>query len=253
MDLRPFTVAGQHRTCTCFPFHLSLYAARETPADAIHFHPLYYNRSRKKTPWITRDFSGSSPLFLCGLLRCFALSKVFPAQHLHDTSKSSCDRPVILRSVRDHAFCAVLVSLFCVPEVTAALFSQCIERAITEQAVESVRLLRLVAREILAFPVLEKCVMFPFPIRFSYAHFRSFLLSSAAPHPVLALPLQAFKCRSVPPRSSSHIVNAVKQIGNPLNSCLIEVVGHKRGYQKKRNPSYFFSWAQQHVYSEKDK
>ena len=175
MDLRPFTVAGQHRTCTCFPFHLSLYAARETPADAIHFFILYTTTDpAKKTPWITRDFSGSSPLFLCGLLRRFALSKVFPAHHFHDTIKSSCDHPVVLRSVRDHAVCAVLISFLRIPEVPAALLSQCIKRAVTEQAVEPVGIFRLVAWEILAFPILEERVMLSFPVCFFVFHFRSF-------------------------------------------------------------------------------
>lgn len=158
-----------------FPFSpLSLCRERDTCRRYSLFHPLYYNRSRKKTPWITRDFSGSSPLFLCGLLRCFALSKVFPAQHFHDTIKSSCDHPVVLRSVRDHAVCAVLVSFLRIPEVPAALLSQCIKRAVTEQAVEPVGIFRLVAWEILAFPVLEERVMLSFPVCFFVFHFRSF-------------------------------------------------------------------------------
>ena len=53
-------------------------------SDFSLFLTLYYNRSCEKAPWITRNFSGSSPQFLRDLLRYYALLKVFPVQHLRD-------------------------------------------------------------------------------------------------------------------------------------------------------------------------
>ena len=40
-------------------------------------------------------------------------------------------------------------------------------------------------------------------------------------------------------------------IWSPLNSYLIAMVGHRRGFLKKRNPADSFGWAQQLLYLEK--
>ena len=61
--------------------------------------------------------------------------------------------------MRKGAFFANLVAFFVVPAVSAALFSQRIQRAIAEQAVEFFFIDSLVAGEILAFPVLEELMV----------------------------------------------------------------------------------------------
>ena len=93
MDLRPFTVARQHRTCTCFPFHLSLYAARETPADAIHFFILYTTTDPAK------KHLGSHGIFP-EVLRCFyvdfSAASLYQRSSRRSTSMILSNLPVII-------------------------------------------------------------------------------------------------------------------------------------------------------------
>lgn len=61
--------------------------------------------------------------------------------------------------VRYHAFAAILNAFFGKTEITAALVSQRVERAVAEQAVEVHRMFGWMAREKLAFPMAEKRVV----------------------------------------------------------------------------------------------
>ena len=40
----------------------------------------------------------------------------------------------------------------------------------------------------------------------------------------------------------------IQEIWNPLNSCYLVEVGHRRAGQIKRNPSDFAGWVQQYLY-----
>ena len=61
-----------------------------------------------------------------------------------------------------HAFTTILETAFQVPKVAAAVWPQSIKRAVAKQAVEIIRVIGLVAREKLAFPMAVKGV---FPLR----------------------------------------------------------------------------------------
>ena len=80
--------------------------------------------------------------------------------------------------MRDHAPGAVFHTLIGVAAVAAAVFSQRVERAIAEQAVEIVGIVRFVAGKELTLPVLKKCVMLALPVWFH--DFSTFNLSTSA-------------------------------------------------------------------------
>ena len=54
---------------------------------------------------------------------------------------------------------AVLVALFSIPEMAAAVLAQGVQGAVAEQAVEPVGIINPVAGEVFAFPILEKGVV----------------------------------------------------------------------------------------------
>lgn len=62
--------------------------------------------------------------------------------------------------------CTILDAPVIDPEIAAALFTQCIQRAITKQAVKIFRIRPFVAGKIFAFLVTEKRVFLIFPILF---------------------------------------------------------------------------------------
>lgn len=64
------------------------------------------------------------------------------------------------------AVCAVFYPILCHPEIPAALISQCIQRAVTEQTVKVLGISPLVTRKIFTFFITEESVMLPFPIWF---------------------------------------------------------------------------------------
>lgn len=68
---------------------------------------------------------------------------------------------IIVPFVGHHAMAAVFYAVF-PAEITAAVFSQHIERAVTKQTVEIVRIIRLVTGEKLTIPVAEKLVVLCF-------------------------------------------------------------------------------------------
>ena len=61
--------------------------------------------------------------------------------------------------MRAKTVAAVFNSLICIAEITTALISQAIQRAIAEQAAEGLRIRPFVAGEVLTFPVLEEIVI----------------------------------------------------------------------------------------------
>ena len=60
-----------------------------------------------------------------------------------------CDKTVVVFSVRHHTVCAVFYTLFSISEISSAAFSEEIQRTVTEQTVEIVRVCLLVTGEIL--------------------------------------------------------------------------------------------------------
>ena len=61
--------------------------------------------------------------------------------------------------MRVQAICAVLDSVFTVNKIAAAPVAEKIQRTITEQTVEIVRIRARMAREILAFAMREKLIL----------------------------------------------------------------------------------------------
>ena len=66
----------------------------------------------------------------------------------------------------DHAIAAVLDAVFRIGEIPAALVAKRIKRTIAEQAIEILRIVRLMAGKIFTFLITEVGIMLPFPIRF---------------------------------------------------------------------------------------
>ena len=66
---------------------------------------------------------------------------------------------VILPAMGTQAEGTVLDSLFVIPEAAAAILPQGVQRTITEQAAEPLRVRAWMAGEILTFPVLKKIIM----------------------------------------------------------------------------------------------
>ena len=80
--------------------------------------------------------------------------------NFRDLRKTPDNAAVIIRLMGNRASRAVLDPAFCPAEIPAAVFSQRIQRTITEQAVEMFRIDALVAGEVFAFPVAEEFIMF---------------------------------------------------------------------------------------------
>ena len=70
----------------------------------------------------------------------------------------------------DHAIAAVLDAVFRIGEIPAALVAKRIKRAIAEQAIEILRIVRLMAGKIFAFRVAKKgiCLLFIHTNSFSF-------------------------------------------------------------------------------------
>lgn len=68
--------------------------------------------------------------------------------------------------MRHKTVCAVLISVFCVSEISTTVFSQCIERAITEKTVKFLRVCSLMTGKIFTFFMTEKGKFLSFPIWF---------------------------------------------------------------------------------------
>ena len=90
--------------------------------------------------------------FFSGL---FIFRPVLLLRHLHELRKPGDDIGIALAGVGDEAVRAVLHAVFRVPEVALALLPQGEQGAVAEQAVEFLRMFRLVAGEELALLVLE--------------------------------------------------------------------------------------------------
>jgi len=54
---------------------------------------------------------------------------------------------------------AILNSLFCIGKIATALITKSIQRAIAEQAVEIVRVLRFMTRKVFAVTILKKSII----------------------------------------------------------------------------------------------
>ena len=70
----------------------------------------------------------------------------------------------------DHALAAVLDTFLCILEVSAAFILQGVQRAVAEQTVEVVRVIRLMSGEALAVLVADKRKMFSLPIILIHNH-----------------------------------------------------------------------------------
>ncbi len=70
------------------------------------------------------------------------------------------DHIIVFPAVRFHTVHAGLDAAVKVREIASALFSETVERAITKQTVEILRMVRLMTGKILAFLVLKKLIMF---------------------------------------------------------------------------------------------
>ena len=81
-------------------------------------------------------------------------------RQLHHSAHVFHNAVVILFPVRAQAAGAILNTLLRIAEIASALISQCIQRAIAKQAAEILRILALVAREILAFCILKEFIIF---------------------------------------------------------------------------------------------
>ncbi len=89
--------------------------------------------------------------------------------NLHDLIVFACDVPKIVPLVGKAAFAAVFYALFCIAEISAALVAQGIQRTVAEQAVEIFRVICLMAGEVFAVLMAEKCVLLSLPV-FFFAH-----------------------------------------------------------------------------------
>ena len=76
-----------------------------------------------------------------------------------DFHKAGDHTVVIFPPVREQTAGAVLYPVLRIAEIAAAAASERVERTVAEQAVEILRVLCLMAWEILAVPVLKKCVV----------------------------------------------------------------------------------------------
>ena len=73
---------------------------------------------------------------------------------------------IILSFMRYLTFCTVFYSVLCKPEIPAAVFSQRIQRTITEETIKVLRIRAFMARKVFTLFVAEIRKMFPFPIWF---------------------------------------------------------------------------------------
>ena len=73
---------------------------------------------------------------------------------------------IILSFMRYLTFCTVFYSVLCKPEIPAAVFSQRIQRTITEETIEVLRIRAFMARKVFTLFVSEIRKMFSFPIWF---------------------------------------------------------------------------------------
>ena len=66
---------------------------------------------------------------------------------------------IVFTAMGTQASGTIFDPIFCITEASAAFFAKTIQRTVAEQAAKSLRICPLVAREKLAFPVLEKIIM----------------------------------------------------------------------------------------------
>ena len=93
------------------------------------------------------------------MLRGCFLFGLFLLRQFRNLRKPGKHMLISLPSVGNGAVGAVFYACFRVPEISAAVFAQGIQRAITKQAVEFPVILNLVAGKIGAFPILKKGVI----------------------------------------------------------------------------------------------
>jgi len=77
----------------------------------------------------------------------------------HDVVIAGNDPEIILPAMRHKTIGAILIPVFGIAEIAAALLAQRKQRAIAEQAVEILGMVRLVAGKVFALGVLEKGIM----------------------------------------------------------------------------------------------
>lgn len=92
-------------------------------------------------------------MFVCFLFFSFT-------RQLRYLNESFYDNIIATPDMREPAFAAVLYAVFKISEIASASVAQRIERTVTEQAVEVLRINRFVTRKISAAPVAEKFKMF---------------------------------------------------------------------------------------------
>ena len=101
---------------------------------------------------------------------CVYLLIAIPAGYLRYLLELIEDETVVGLAVGHAALFAVLYAFLCVGEITSAVLSQRVERAVAEKAVKLIFAYSFVAREILAFLVAEIRVVFIFPVGLTVIH-----------------------------------------------------------------------------------
>ena len=105
---------------------------------------------------------------LLSLLICLRIFSLF-SYHIRKFLVLPCDISIIFSSVRKFTRRTVLDPTFCEVKITAAFISQCIQRTITEQAIEIFRICIFMARKKFTFFMTEIRKFFIFPIWFIHS------------------------------------------------------------------------------------
>lgn len=135
-----------------------------TPYLFIRFCPVCFN--------YTMDHLCSQEVIVRLFLRILCISFFHQLRYFRKTAD---DQIIIVRHMRYQTVGAVLDALVCILKVSTAALTECIQRTVTEQAVEMFRIRAGMAGEIFTFPVAEKFIMLRLlaAICFSHVHYSS--------------------------------------------------------------------------------
>ena len=125
---------------------------------------------------------------------CLFILSVLHGQ-FHDLIIFCHDIIIILRYMRQFAIAAILTDICNIFEISAALIAQCIQWAIAEQAIETVRIVRGMTGKILAVFVIEKAITV-FRLFFHFIFSLPAMLPVQPGLPTAPLPFCCGRCRS---------------------------------------------------------